>query len=975
MRSLNMRPLQLRTRCVAMAAAFAAVLSASGQAANANPLDGYALDWSDEFDGASISPLIWENLTRRDSFNNELQYYLPEQAGLTTVADPDTGESRDVLRITATDEPIGGKPYRSARLESRQQAGFDFQYGRVEVLAKIPTTKGIWPAIWLFPRDVPWPSGGEIDIMEHGGSRPGVVSSAYHYNTQFPSSFRYHEYDEDAVTGQPVQWPEGFHLYAVERDEHEIRYYVNGYNHFTVVSDDAPSAYKPDQGEAGDTQRHTLTDNPMSVILNTAVGGFFDGNPDGTTVFPQHFDIDYVRVYERTETGPRVENGGFTFGDSGWQALNTATFEPSSQDDPALRLQDNGLVRQFLWGTEPGVSYRYSFDFLDQTSLGSQVAIDLLFAGEDNAVLGSSSESFVFDAESPTEFVDVTAPGGTVFTRVTLRGVGLTDAWVDNFAVTAPIAGDYNGDGVVDAADFTVFRDTLGSTTDLAADGDGDGVVWIGDYVVWATEFGERAARARDPRAGRRLAGCVVCCLPGDEDTPTVNGRAQAIATKLLVASVGLFFAVSTKGENPPPPTGWRFVWGDDFDDPAGRLDEARWTRVDTVRPTNDSRHAYLPELATVEDGRLVLTSRDEPYEHLPFRSGAVHTKASWKHGRFEIRAKLPTTRGMWPAIWLLADPHKHQWPSGGEIDIMENRGDEPTKTSSAFHFGTNPPYKHRFVDSEQQTRHGGQLVSYPAGLHTYAVEWTPTLLRFFVDDVCHYTVADDDVDGFLSGPIEPMQLWINTAIGGWFLKNPDETTVWPQRFEVDWVRVYQRDPAEPLATELRNGGFDEVGGSLAGWTTFGVGVPDNPNALATSDVAHEGAASLKLFGRFEPHVRRTGVSQGITVQPGQLVEAVAHALTPGSDSLAGTSNRVRLQLEFYDEFGAKRGDSPPPGSAGKLIAGAATTPDVWERSKISARVPDGAVEARVAIVFNQPKLEPGSVRVDNVALRVVGPE
>ena len=74
----------------------------------------------------------------------------------------------------------------------------------------------------------------------------------------------------------------------------------------------------------------------------------------------------------------------------------------------------------------------------------------------------------------------------------------------------------------------------------------------------------------------------------------------------------------------------------------------------------------------------------------------------------------LPTTPGMWPAIWLLATESKFRWPSGGEIDIMENKGNRPTLTSSAFHYGTNPPFEHSYVFGEQQTQRDGKLVSYP---------------------------------------------------------------------------------------------------------------------------------------------------------------------------------------------------------------------------------------------------------------------
>lgn len=238
----------------------------------ATPLEGDAewrLVWNDEFDGPAVDTSKWDVLTRRDSFNNELQYYRPQQASLV----------EGKLRITATNEPFDGKPYRSARLESRQA----WAYGRFEVLAKVPTTKGIWPAAWLFPVNHPWPAGGEIDIVEHAGSQPTVVSSAYHWG----ASVQQHAWLSETHTAhdtnnQLINWSQDFHEYAAEWDPDRIRFYVDGVLHFEV------------RGWQAD-----ISNTPMNFVLNVAVGGDFDGNPDGTTAFPQHFDVEYVRVFER----------------------------------------------------------------------------------------------------------------------------------------------------------------------------------------------------------------------------------------------------------------------------------------------------------------------------------------------------------------------------------------------------------------------------------------------------------------------------------------------------------------------------------------------------------------------------------------------------------------------------------------------------------------------------------------------------
>lgn len=418
-----------------------------------------------------------------------------------------------------------------------------------------------------------------------------------------------------------------------------------------------------------------------------------------------------------------------------------------------------------------------------------------------------------------------------------------------------------------------------------------------------------------------------------------------------------------------PDGNGWKLVWSEDFE----TLDKDLWTLVDSHKPTNNSRHAYLPSQVSVENGRLVLLSEAVPSQDLPYRSGQVISKQAWKHGRWEVRAKLPATRGVWPAIWLLPDVDKYRWPSGGEIDIMENRGNEPHLTSSAFHYGTNPPYRHEFVFEEQQTRRNGELVDYTKDFHTYAVDWDEHGLTFSVDGVSHFRVDDSQVEDFLSKHAAPMQLVLNTAIGGDFLPDPDASTVWPQRFEIDWVRVYERDSA-PTRKALVNGKFDADGGSLRGWTTFGVDLRDNPNVTAAPKAGVEGGAALKLFGTFGTGSQYSGVSQGIDVTAGQHVRASVQTFVSPDDSIAGGGNTALAKIEFYKRFAA-RFDSPDLiGVEEVVIATGDSKPGRWRRHMLAAVAPEGAVEARLAIVFHQPNQEAGALFVDDAQLTASKP-
>lgn len=413
-------------------------------------------------------------------------------------------------------------------------------------------------------------------------------------------------------------------------------------------------------------------------------------------------------------------------------------------------------------------------------------------------------------------------------------------------------------------------------------------------------------------------------------------------------------------------PAGWTPVWSDEFDGAA--LDQTKWTAETVLNPHNNERQAYLPEQVTVADGNMVITSTNQPYGGKDYRSGRVHSDWTHQYGRWEVRADLPTSRGMWPAIWLLPDTTQYNWPSQGEIDIMENRGNQPRLTSSAYHYGTNPPYNHQYQYSEQTVARFGQPVDFHDGFHTYAVEWDATKLRFFVDDVHHWTLHDADVGGFLANQTAPMQMTLNTAVGGDFLgaHQPDATTVWPQRFLIDYVHVFERND-EPI--RLQNGRFEANEGSLAGWTVFGNRLNTN-NVSVHNEAVESGAASLKLFGQALAGTNYSGVSQGISVSPGDEVAAAVDAFIRSQDSILGTNNTVQLKIEFYSDFGGKHGTSTLLNEVVATIADGSTPNNLWQPHTLTATAPTGAVEARMALVFVQPNNQAGAIHLDNAMFK-----
>jgi len=238
---------------------------------------GWNLVWSDEFDGNTINPQNWTFDKGGNGWGNaELEYYTdrPENARL----------ENGMLVIEARQELYGGLQYTSARM--RSQGLQEFQYGRIEARMKLPSGQGIWPAFWMLGNDFgktkAWPICGEIDVMEYVGKTPDTVYETVHGPGYSGAKGIGSHFALDADTLK-----NDFHVYAIEWQEDEIRWYVDDQEVFKVT---------PDQIPAG-TQ--WVYDHPFFFILNLAVGGGWPGYPDSTTVFPQQLQVDYVRVYQK----------------------------------------------------------------------------------------------------------------------------------------------------------------------------------------------------------------------------------------------------------------------------------------------------------------------------------------------------------------------------------------------------------------------------------------------------------------------------------------------------------------------------------------------------------------------------------------------------------------------------------------------------------------------------------------------------
>ncbi len=389
-----------------------------------------------------------------------------------------------------------------------------------------------------------------------------------------------------------------------------------------------------------------------------------------------------------------------------------------------------------------------------------------------------------------------------------------------------------------------------------------------------------------------------------------------------------------------------------------GSVDAGRWQVADWPASNNGELQYYHPGQVSVSDGSLKLTAnRDWNWTFgREWNSGNIRTWEEWSYGRVEVRARVPWGRGFWPAIWLL--PRTAPWPAGGELDIMEARGDLPWRISSAVHWGWDVA-NHQYVSQAYESG-----ANFQDGYHVYAMEWDVGTVGFFVDGVEHMRVYEPAV----GIPGTPKSIVLNLAVGGNYPGYPDGSTPDTGVFEIDYVRVWQRpEYIAPPVSLIRDPGFEEGGGSLDEWERFGNA---NDNVISDWGTPLDGERSLKLFGQFDGQENFSGVLQNHAVTGGERFTAAAQALTRSEDSIAGTTNRAFLKVEFYSEAGAAYGSPAFLGEAQRMIASGFSPEDTWVPSELSGVVPGDAVEARVAIVFTQPASNPGgSVFVDSVTL------
>jgi beta-glucanase (GH16 family) len=247
----------------------------------------------------------------------------------------------------------------------------------------------------------------------------------------------------------------------------------------------------------------------------------------------------------------------------------------------------------------------------------------------------------------------------------------------------------------------------------------------------------------------------------------------------------------------PESPQEWNLVWADEFNY-QGLPDTTKWTYdVGGHGWGNKELQFYTRDRtqnARVEKGRLIIEARREAWEGNEYTSARLVSKGKgdWVYGRFEVKAKLPSGRGTWPAIWMLASGKNYGetfWPDNGEIDIMEHVGFNPDSVFASVHCKA---YYHSI--GTQKTK-GTRVTSAHTSDHIYAVEWSPERIDAFFDGRKYFSFANDGKKDYRTWPFDqPFHLLLNIAVGGgWGGQKGIDANIWPQRMEVDYVRVYQR--------------------------------------------------------------------------------------------------------------------------------------------------------------------------------------
>jgi beta-glucanase (GH16 family) len=281
------------------------------------------------------------------------------------------------------------------------------------------------------------------------------------------------------------------------------------------------------------------------------------------------------------------------------------------------------------------------------------------------------------------------------------------------------------------------------------------------------------------------------------------GGAAAATSTTPVIPVTPIVVTTPTTPNPPALPSGgqpadWKLVWADEFDK-SGLPDSSKWdydTAANKVGWFNHELQYYSRERvenSTIADGKLTITALKEKLTSASDFGGQAYTsarlltrgKASWTYGYFEIRAKLPCGFGTWPAIWMLGT--KGAWPDDGEIDIMEHVGKKKGEILGSAY--TNFYNWAKGTGNTKTTL----VPDVCDAFHNYQLYWDKEQLAIGVDGKYYFQFVNPKTGDYQKWPFDqPQYLILNLAIGG-DLGGAVDDSIFPSKFEIDYVRVYQK--------------------------------------------------------------------------------------------------------------------------------------------------------------------------------------
>lgn len=375
----------------------------------------------------------------------------------------------------------------------------------------------------------------------------------------------------------------------------------------------------------------------------------------------------------------------------------------------------------------------------------------------------------------------------------------------------------------------------------------------------------------------------ISCVLVGAMCIGTLAGCGNTAATTEAEQTSE---AVAGEKTETPQLDGYTLLWSDEFD--GTELDETIWN-YEPHEPgwTNNELQEYTTSTDNVfiRDGKVVLKAiKTEKDGSDYYTSGKItsQNKKDFMYGKVVASAKVPQGKGLWPAIWMMPQDESYygQWPKCGEIDIMEVLGDDVKKTYSTIHYGE-PHAEQQGTYTIQNPLKDGTFAS---DFHEYSVEWEPGEMRFYIDDIKILTVNDwftavegEDEKAYPAPFNQPFFVQMNLAVGGNWPGDPDENTDFEKaEFEIDYVRVYQKDSYDTNVTKpkkeyrepdetgnyINNGDFSSELNKKNDWTFYkaaggeGEAVVDNGELVVSTTAEGTEDYSVQMFQAKIPQIK-----------------------------------------------------------------------------------------------------------------------